>query len=54
METTRLTNNSNDELDFARETVLSNQAFDQLLDELDKPMDPNLAAFVAKKSIWDD
>ena len=53
METTRLTN-SNDDLDFARETVLSNQAFDQLLDELDKPMDPNLAAFVAKKSIWDD
>lgn len=53
METARLTN-SNDELDFARETVLSNQAFDQLLDELDKPMGPNLAAFVAKKSIWDD
>ncbi len=53
METTRLTD-SNDELDFARQTVLSSQAFDQLFDELDKPMDPNLAAFVAKKSIWDN
>lgn len=40
--------------DFANATVLSSKDFDQMLKELDKPMNPELEAFLAKKSIWDD
>ncbi len=53
METSALFS-ANSEPDFASTTVLASLAFDQMLNELESPMNPDLEAFLAKKSIWID
>ncbi len=50
----RLCNCARTELYDSQRTVLSAEAFDQLVEDLEQPMDPTLAAFIARKSIWDE
>lgn len=50
----RLCNCARTELYDSQRTVLSAEAFDQLVEDLEQPMDPTLAAFISRKSIWDE
>lgn len=50
----RLCNCARTELYDSQRTVLSAEAFDQLVEDLEQPMDPTLTAFISRKSIWDE
>lgn len=50
----RLCNCARNEIYDSQRTILSAEAFDQLVEDLEKPMNPTLAAFIAKRSIWDE